>query len=506
MSSPECQSQLRVLSLLSASTEIVYRLGCGHLLVGRSHGCDDPPLATTLQIATSPKMDPNAGSKEIDDAVRVQVNEGGPVYHIRNAVVAACKPSVILTQEQCRICAVTEADVLASCTGLPTDTRIVTIKPVTLDDVLGDVMSIANALGVKSRGERLVCHLRSRIQQVAATTRDLAKANGVPKVVHLEWLAPLMGSGYWIAELVAAAGCEMVHGSAGSHSQVIAGLEELREADVIMLAPCGFTIERTHQELNSEALRDSFLQSDAWRSLPAVVAGRAYVADGNKYFNRSSCGVSEAAEIFAETCWEKELCGLYGHHGKLWVRLSELDTFCAREGAPPATKRVEVYKDPRPFKAQRNTSSPLPTAADLAAAVAAAAAAAGAAKSATVAHVHAQIEAMRAGDFELAFRMNSTANQSRLGSAKTFASVVKGNTSFAALAKSTVNDCMVSDAPNFKGASNSNAGEGATCEVDVVVQVEQAEDGPLRFAFQLDSVKGASNEWEWKTDGVKVLC
>ena len=40
----------RVLSLLSASTEIVHRLGCGHLLVGRSHGCDDPPLATALPV------------------------------------------------------------------------------------------------------------------------------------------------------------------------------------------------------------------------------------------------------------------------------------------------------------------------------------------------------------------------------------------------------------------------------------------------------------------------
>ena len=74
---------LRVLSLLSASTEIVYRLGCGHLLVGRSHGCDDPPLATTLPVATAPQIDPNAPSAQIDAAVRAQSVAGGPVYHIR---------------------------------------------------------------------------------------------------------------------------------------------------------------------------------------------------------------------------------------------------------------------------------------------------------------------------------------------------------------------------------------------------------------------------------------
>ena len=52
---------VRVLSLLSATTEIVHRLGCAHLLVGRSHGCDDPPLATTKPIMTAPRVDPAAG-------------------------------------------------------------------------------------------------------------------------------------------------------------------------------------------------------------------------------------------------------------------------------------------------------------------------------------------------------------------------------------------------------------------------------------------------------------
>ena len=58
----------RVLSLLSAATEIVHRLGCSHLLVGRSHGCDDPPLAKVLPIATAPRVDPNAPSAVLDAA------------------------------------------------------------------------------------------------------------------------------------------------------------------------------------------------------------------------------------------------------------------------------------------------------------------------------------------------------------------------------------------------------------------------------------------------------
>ena len=108
----------RVLSLLSASM-IVCRLGCSHMLVGRSHGCDDPMLATVLPIATAPRVDPNASSKELDASVRAQAVGGGPVYHVHNELVRKLSPDVIITQEQCRICAATPEDVNVACRGLP---------------------------------------------------------------------------------------------------------------------------------------------------------------------------------------------------------------------------------------------------------------------------------------------------------------------------------------------------------------------------------------------------
>ena len=90
----------RVLSLLSASTEIVHRLGCSSMLVGRSHGCDDPPLAAALPVATAPRIDPNMSSAEVDAAVRAQSTAGGPIYHIYSEFVREAKPDVIITQEQ----------------------------------------------------------------------------------------------------------------------------------------------------------------------------------------------------------------------------------------------------------------------------------------------------------------------------------------------------------------------------------------------------------------------
>ena len=57
------------------------------MLVGRSHGCDDPPMATTLPVVTAPRVNPNAPSRELDEAVRAQAAAGGPIYKINSESV-----------------------------------------------------------------------------------------------------------------------------------------------------------------------------------------------------------------------------------------------------------------------------------------------------------------------------------------------------------------------------------------------------------------------------------
>ena len=61
---PASAPRPRVVSLLSATTEIVYALGSGHLLVGRSHGCDWPPAALALPVADRVVTNQSAGRPE----------------------------------------------------------------------------------------------------------------------------------------------------------------------------------------------------------------------------------------------------------------------------------------------------------------------------------------------------------------------------------------------------------------------------------------------------------
>ena len=465
----------RVLSLLSAATEIVCRLGCSHLLVGRSHGCDDPPLITSLPVATAPRVDPNAPSAALDAQVRVQSASGGPIYQINNHLVTSANPTVIITQEQCRICAVTPDDLNQACQNLPPTAKLITIMPVSLDDVLGDVITISNALGVHERGERLVKHIKRQLADLNTTALSVLGNNPKPKVAHVEWLAPLMGSGYWIAECVAFAGGEMVHGYPGGHSQTLEKIELLSNADYIILGPCGFSIERTNEELNAIKL----LESEEWQSLPAVKNGRVAIADGNKYFNRSSvASILGSAEIVAEII-HSELRGMYGHHGTRWVRLEELSAFCSRTGAEAARKEVVlaegVAESPNNVVEKnglKQESSPE--------------------DSETVKHVSNQIAALTRSDYASAFAMNSTANQKRLVSAEKFEAIVSGWPSFKVLTLSSTS-CQY-----FEGTS----GGSTTSSVKVDAMPDDS-DEVLHFVFD---IRQSEDGKRWETDGVRIDC
>ena len=54
---------------------------------------------------------------------------------------------------------------MAACKGLP-PAKMIVIKPIKLEDVFGDVVTIATALGVPARGVRLVEHLKQRMEGV----------------------------------------------------------------------------------------------------------------------------------------------------------------------------------------------------------------------------------------------------------------------------------------------------------------------------------------------------
>jgi iron complex transport system substrate-binding protein len=304
----------RVVSLLPSSTEIVCALGLEAQLVGRSHECDHPPSVAGLPVCSSPRLDPGAASAEIDRSVKSLVSQGLSVYQVDAERLRALAPDVILTQEQCEVCAVTPRDLeQALATWLGTRPRVVSLEPSTLGDVFADMLHVARALAVEAEGRRLVAELSLRISEIGEQTGDLRAR---PRVACLEWIDPLMADGNWMPELVRIAGGTPALGRTGSHSPWTS-LEALAEADpdVVVVLPCGFDLSRTRREIAPLAASPGF------RALRAVEAGSVALADGHQYFNRPGPRLVESLEILAEILHPTRFD--FGHRGEGWEWMGE---------------------------------------------------------------------------------------------------------------------------------------------------------------------------------------
>jgi iron complex transport system substrate-binding protein len=306
-------SELRILSLLPSTTEIAAALGLEANLVGRSHECTLPPGIERLPVVTEPKLDIHAPSGAIDARVKELVREGLSVYRVDAERVRELRPTVILTQTQCEVCAVTPRDLEeAACEWIGLAPRLVAVAPNSLADVLDDLVRVGEGCGVRARAEQVRAGAWERIE---AITRRAAEAPSRPRVASLEWIEPLMGAGNWIPELIERAGGVSVLGR-GGHDAAWSSLAELAAVapDVLVIAPCGFDLPRTRQELTP------LVDAPGFRALRAVRERRAFLADGFLHFNRPGPRIAESLEIYAEILWPERFA--FGHRGAAFELLA----------------------------------------------------------------------------------------------------------------------------------------------------------------------------------------
>jgi len=299
----------RIVTLLPSATEIVSALGFERDLVGRSHECDFPPRVKRLPALTEPKFNPEGSSLEIDARVKTIVRDALSVYRVDAAKLRELRPDVIVTQSQCEVCAVNEADVDAA-VGDWTGSRpkVVSLAPYSLADVFSDMQRVASALGAPERGDKLVYDLQIRCDQIREVASTL---NHKPTIACIEWIEPMMAAGNWMSTLIEIAGGKDLFGKAGEHSPWMK-FEELAAADpeVILIAPCGFGIPRASEELH-------LLQKQSgWKSIRAVREARVFIADGNQFFNRPGPRIVESLEILAEVMHPSTF--RFGHEGGGW--------------------------------------------------------------------------------------------------------------------------------------------------------------------------------------------
>jgi iron complex transport system substrate-binding protein len=293
---------VRIASLLPSATEIVCALGARAELVGRSHECDFPPGVEDVPVLTSARVGPLPSSKAIDAAVRDVLEDALAIYEIDVERLRDARPDVIVTQDLCEVCAVSFDDVRSAVARLARkDVAIVNLHPMRLDDIWGDLVRVGEAIGRAGIGARVAAELRARVGEIGRRAATLRRR---PRVVTLEWIAPVMIGGMWMPELVTLAGGEPLVTRPGDHAPTL-GPEALAalDPDVVLVKPCGFPLGRTLEEL--EVLREA---------LPRRWRARVYVADGNAYFNRPGPRIVESLEIMAACVHPEDFADLAAKH------------------------------------------------------------------------------------------------------------------------------------------------------------------------------------------------
>jgi iron complex transport system substrate-binding protein len=275
-----------IVSLISSATEIVDALGAIDLLVGRSHECDYPPSVLTLPACTKPLIDVDADSRTIDEQVKNSARSALSIYEVFDNVLEQLQPTHILTQVQCDVCAVSLRDVERSVASrLASAPELVALNPASLADIWEDFRRVGEAVGVNP--EPVIHKLQSRMTPVSVPDP--------PTVACIEWIEPLMAAGNWTPELIDLAGGIDVFGKPGIHSPWITWEELLaRDPDVIIVAPCGFDLERTRSEMHWLTDRPGFAR------LKAVRTGRLFLADGNQFFNRPGPRIVETLHMIRQ--------------------------------------------------------------------------------------------------------------------------------------------------------------------------------------------------------------
>lgn len=228
---PPPAARSRIVSLIPATTEILFALGAGDRVVGRTKWDGWPPEALRVP--------------DLGDGIRPSVE-----------TVIATRPDLVIlyasgdNRDAARALRATGIDVIS----LRIDS-IAEFERATI--MLGD------AVGEPARARTVVDSVRATLHRVRSATTGRTR----PTVFMLAWETPLMtiGAGSFLSELVEIAGGQNVFGDLEGPSPQVS-FEEVMRRDPQFI-------------LGSPETAGNLSAIERWRSLPAVRDGRVLVMD-----------------------------------------------------------------------------------------------------------------------------------------------------------------------------------------------------------------------------------
>jgi iron complex transport system substrate-binding protein len=289
----------RIVSLVPAATELVVALDAADLLVGISHECDYPESVQTLPRVTWTAIQPDADSAAIDAQVRALQADGHPAIAVDARVLESLQPTLVLTQSLCEVCAVSDGQVHRLTRAMRSTPQVMAMTGRSVDEIWADIRALGATIGRETAAEQLIARMQN---QFSALRSRPDQSTRPPRVLCLEWLDPPFLAGHWVPELVEIAGGVNVGAQPGDHSRQYTWAELDRlEADIVIVALCGFDVLRARLEIQRCAAAADWLLH---RRCPI------WLLDGNAYTSRAGPRLAAAAECIAAAISKREHEGL----------------------------------------------------------------------------------------------------------------------------------------------------------------------------------------------------
>ncbi|QDT59926.1 vitamin B12-transporter protein BtuF [Stieleria bergensis] len=281
---------MRIVSLLPSATDIVCALGLEDKLVGVSHECAIPAGAGAPKVVTASTIPANLSSKQIDVAVGQQLQQSTALYTINEALLRKLKPTVILTQSLCQVCAVDQEQVQDLADSMEDSPVVVDLSPMSLNGLYHSIRQVAAVTASRGEGQKLLVQLQRRVHTIAERSETLRRR----RVVFLEWLDPPFVAGHWNPELVRLAGGIDLLGTAGQPSTKTTW-QQVQDVnpEMIVVACCGYSIQRSMTDIQQLS------GNPHWEAMPCVKGGQVAILDGSQYFNRPGPSLIDSLELLA---------------------------------------------------------------------------------------------------------------------------------------------------------------------------------------------------------------
>ena len=299
----------KIITLIPSATEIISFLGLDSQLVGVSHECDFPEKVKSLKKLTKTDIKTNVSSYNIHLQIEKILENSLSVYKVDENLLKYLNPDVIITQDQCNVCAVDLSQVKKVMSSyLNKEVDIISLQPKSFKNIFENIEYVAKKLNVfNALNKNKINKLLNRISDIRL------KKKSFKKVICIEWCNPLMAAGNWIPDMVKIAGGNELFGINNKNSHWI-DFKSVRDfnPEVIIFMPCGYNLLQTQRDVAS-----LFENNVNWKNLSAYKNKKLYLVDGNQYFNRPGPRIVDSLEILAEI-FNPDVFN-YGYKGNGWI-------------------------------------------------------------------------------------------------------------------------------------------------------------------------------------------